>query len=277
MPLSSPKTIARLAREVPGSIIKGSVTNQQVYPILKTAIILAAGLGTRMRPLTEKIPKPLVPVGGKPLLQYCFDSLEDAGFEQAIVNVHYLPDQIIDYVAQVKQSFQICISDERDELLDSGGGIVNALGQIEQLGHAPFLLLNADTFWLDDDAQGEKNITQLVQNFDAEEMDILLMIVPISRTTGHHGRGDFNVDEKGRLSRFFGTTPESVIYAGAAIINPIIFDQISERKFSINQCFDEAIEKGRLYGHVMHGHWITVGTMDAISDAENSVKAFARG
>ncbi|MEP3198816.1 MAG: nucleotidyltransferase family protein [Lentilitoribacter sp.] len=255
--------------------MKGSVTNQRGYRVLKTAIILAAGLGTRMRPLTEKIPKPLVSVGDKPLLQYCFDSLEDAGFEQAIVNVHYLPDQIIDYVAQVKQSFKICVSDEREELLDSGGGIVNALSQIDDFAHAPFLLLNADTFWLDDDDQDEKNIKQLADRFNVEEMDILLMIVPISRTTGHHGRGDFNVDENGRLTRFRGTTPESMIYAGAAIINPTIFDQISERKFSINQCFDEAIEKGRLYGHVMHGHWITVGTVDAISDAENSVKAFA--
>ncbi len=229
-----------------------------------------------MRPLTERIPKPLVSVGGKPLLQYCFDSLEDAGFEQVVVNVHYLPDQIIEYVAGAKQSFNISISDERDELLDSGGGIVNALGQIDQRDQAPFLLLNADTFWVDDD-QHKKNIEQLVEQFDAEEMDILLMIVPISRTTGHHGRGDFNVDEKGRLSRFRGTTPESVIYAGVAIINPAIFNKISERKFSINQCFDEAIEKQRLFGHVMHGHWITVGTMDAISDAEKSVKALASG
>lgn len=263
-----------MAREVPGSIIKRSVTNQRGYRVLKTAIILAAGLGTRMRPLTEKIPKPLVSVGGKPLLQYCFDSLEDAGFEKAVVNVHYLPDQIIDFTEKAKQSFQICISDERDELLDSGGGIVNAL---DQLGDAPFLLLNADTFWLDDPSEDQKNTNMLVDRFDRDEMDILLMIVPISRTTGHHGRGDFNVDENGRLSRFHGTTPESLIYAGAAIINPKIFAQISERKFSLNQCFDEAIEKQRLFGHVMHGHWITVGTMDAISDAENSVKAFASG
>lgn len=263
-----------MAREVPGSIIGGLTTNQQVYPVLKTAIILAAGLGTRMRPLTEKIPKPLVSVGGKPLLQYCFDSLEDAEFEKAVVNVHYLPDQIIDFTKQAKQSFQISISDERDELLDSGGGIVNALNQ---LGDAPFLLLNADTFWLDDPSEDQKNTNMLVDRFDRDEMDILLLVVPLARTTGHHGKSDFNIDEHGRLSRFRGTTPESVIYAGAAIINPRIFNHISERKFSLNQCFDEAIEKGRLFGHIMHGHWITVGTVEAINDAEDAVKAFASG
>lgn len=227
-----------------------------------------------MRPLTQKVPKPLVSVGGKPLIQYCFDSLEAAGFEKAVVNVHYLPDQIIKYVAQIEHSFEIVISDERDELLDSGGAIVNARGEI---GDAPFLLLNADTFWLDDSNHDKSNVDLLVNQFDRDKMDILLMVVPISRTTGHHGKSDFNLDENGRLTRFRGTTQESVIYAGAAIVNPRIFDQISERKFSINQCFDTAIEKGRLFGHVMHGHWITVGTIDAIADAEKSVKAFASG
>lgn len=227
-----------------------------------------------MRPLTEKIPKPLVPVGGKPLLQYCFDSLEDARFDKAVVNVHYLPDQIIEYIERADQSFDIQISDERDELLDSGGGIVKAL---DQLDHAPFLLLNADTFWLEDQNQDKNNVEQLSEAFDPDDMDILLMVAPLARTTGHHGTSDFNIDADGRLERIRGTAPESVIYAGAAIINPDIFAQITEPKFSINRCFDEAIEKGRLFGHIMHGHWITVGTVDAIGDAEKSMEAFASG
>lgn len=227
-----------------------------------------------MRPLTEKIPKPLVPVGGKPLIQYCFDSLEHAGFDEAVVNVHYLPDQILEYIDGVEQSFDILISDERDELLDSGGGIVKAMSQLD---HAPFLLLNADTFWLEDQNSDQTNLELLVDAFDSDDMDILMMVAPLASTTGHHGTSDFNIDGNGRLERFRGTTPESVIYAGAAIINPDIFAKITEPKFNLNRCFDEAIEKGRLFGHVMHGHWITVGTVKAIDDAEKSMKAFASG
>lgn len=240
---------------------------------MKTAMILAAGLGTRMRPLTETIPKPLVEVGGKPLLQYCLDAVEKAGLEKAVVNVHYLPDQIIDYLND-HADFPIYISDERDELLDSGGGITNALGE---LGKDPFLLLNADTFWLEDNHVEHDNLTSLINVFDKDNMDILLMLAPISRTTGHTGSGDFSIDESGRLARNNQPGQDALIYAGAAIIHPRIFDGIKDRKFSLNRCFDEAISKGRLFGHLMHGHWITVGTMDAIADAESAIEKFTSG
>lgn len=232
-------------------------------------MILAAGLGKRMRPLTEKIPKPLVPVGGKPLLQYCLDGLDIAGIKRAVVNVHYLPDQIIDYLDQLDSKIDIQISDERNELLDSGGGIIKAL---PLLGSEPFLLLNADTFWIDDEPSKQDNISDLMQTFNPNAMDILLMIVPIGRTTGHSGKGDFDVDDAGRLSRYHAEGADAMIYAGVAIINPQIFSGISDKKFSLNYCFDKAIAEGRLFGHVMHGHWITVGTVDAIKDAETVIR-----
>lgn len=237
---------------------------------INTAIILAAGLGTRMRPLTDTIPKPLVEVGGKPLLQYCLDALKPLSIDKAVVNVHYLPDHIISYLNAIPdQGLKISISDERDELLDSGGGTVNAL---DQIGPNPFLLLNADTFWLDDKNMKHDNLTELTSMFDENAMDILLMVVPISSTTGHTGGGDFSMDTHGRLQRFRGQNDDAIIYAGAAILNPKIFDDITDKKFSLNRCFDTAIEKDRLFGYQMKGHWITVGTMAAIVDAENSIK-----
>ena len=237
---------------------------------IHTAMILAAGLGTRMRPLTDTIPKPLVQVGGKPLLQYCLDALKPISVDKAVINVHYLPDQIISYLnALPEQDLKISISDERDQLLDSGGGIINAL---DQIGIDPFLLLNADTFWLDDRTMHHDNLTALTTMFDKDAMDILLMVVPISNTTGHQGAGDFTMDEQGRLERFRAQDDDAIIYAGAAILSPKIFDDISDKKFSLNKCFDTAIENGRLFGYQMKGHWITVGTMAAIDEAEISIK-----
>ncbi|MCO5081878.1 MAG: nucleotidyltransferase family protein [Rhizobiaceae bacterium] len=226
----------------------------------KTAMVLAAGLGKRMRPITETMPKPLVPVAGKTLLDWGLDMLAVSGVEKAVVNVHYLPDQIIAHVAGRKVP-HIVVSDERDGLLDSAGGIVRAL---PKLGREPFYLLNADTFWID---RSVANLDALALEWDPSRMDILLMLSDLKSATGHSGGADFLIDADGRLSRARGD-PSGMIYAGAAILSADLFAGKEIAVSSLNRYFDEAIAKGRLFGHVLDGHWITVGTPDAIAPAE---------
>jgi len=235
-----------------------------------TAMVLAAGLGKRMRPITDTIPKPLVKVAGRTLLDWGLDSLAEGGVRKAVVNVHYFPEQIVAHAASRKAP-AVVISDESDALLDSAGGIVKAL---PQLGADPFYILNADTFWID---QGQSNLERLALAWDAARMDILLMLADLSSATGHSGSTDFLVGADGQLARAKGD-PSGLIYAGAAIINPAIFAGAPQGPLSLNRYFDEAIAKGRLHGMAMHGRWITVGTPDAIPLAEAAVeKALAVG
>ncbi|MER9295880.1 nucleotidyltransferase family protein [Mesorhizobium sp. M0621] len=228
-----------------------------------TAIVLAAGLGKRMRPITDTIPKPLVRIAGKTLLDWSLDSLAAAGVGKAVVNVHYFPEQIVAHVA-ARQSPKIVISDESEKLLDSAGGIVKAL---PELGERPFYILNADTFWIDD---GPLNLKRLALAWDAAKMDILLMLADLHQATGHCGSTDFLVAPDGALRRSKGD-PAGLIYAGAAIIHPRLFEQAPAGPHSLNAYFDTAIAAGRLFGMPMHGHWITVGTPDAIPLAEAAV------
>lgn len=234
-----------------------------------TAIMLAAGLGKRMRPITETMPKPLVKVSGKPLIDWGLDALAGAGVENTIVNVHYLADQLIDYLGS-RSKPKITISDERDLLLDSAGGIVNVL---PQLGGKSFYVLNADTFWVGDEAQ--PNISALAHVWDDACMDILLMTARLDQATGFEGKGDFVADEEGRLRRLRDVVGYPVIYAGAAVIHPRIFAKAEPGVSSLNRYFDEAIAAGRLYGMPMTGHWLTVGTPEAIGEAEAVLSAIA--
>src|SRR3954469_23614179 len=150
------------------------------------AMVLAAGLGLRMRPLTEHLPKPLVSVAGRPLLDHVLDKLTEAGVTDAVVNVHYLPDQIIDHVAS-RTLPRVTISDERDQVLGTGGGVVKAL---PLLGLDPFFHVNSDTLWID----GVKsNLTRLAENFDPARMDILLLMAPTATSIGYSGRGDYGM------------------------------------------------------------------------------------
>ncbi len=229
----------------------------------KTAMVLAAGLGKRMRPITDTLPKPLVKVSGRALLDWGLDSLAEAGVEKAIVNVHYLPDQIVAHVV-ARKSPKIVISDEREELLDSAGGIVRAL---PELGDEPFFILNADTFWID---SGPSSLRRLALEWDAARMDILLMLSDLDSATGHSGSTDFLRAEDGRLQRAMGD-PSGLIYAGAAITHPRLFKAAPARPHSLNRYFDAAIVEGRLYGMLLSGSWITVGTPDAIAPAEAAV------
>ncbi len=228
-------------------------------------MVLAAGLGKRMRPITDKIPKPLVEIAGKTLLDWGLDALAEAGVQRAVANIHYLPHQIISHVSTRKTPV-VEISDERDLLLDSAGGIVKAL---PALGAKPFYILNADTFWLDD---GPPSLSRMAAMWDDDQMDILLMLAAPEDATGHSERTDFRIEQDGRLVRAKGD-PDGLIYAGAGIVHPRIFEGAEPVPHSLNTYFDRAIAQGRLYGMAMRGHWITVGTPDAIAPAEAAVAA----
>ena len=229
----------------------------------ETAMVLAAGLGKRMRPITDTMPKPLVKVAGKPLLDWGLDALAAAGVGKAVVNVHYFPEQIVAHVV-CRASPEIVVSDESGRLLDSAGGIVKAL---PELGDKPFYVLNADTFWID---SGEASLSRLALAWDEAKMDILLMLADIASATGHSGGADFLVGADGVLRRAHND-PTGLIYAGAAIVHPRIFTGAAAEPHSLNRYFDAAIAGGRLFGMVMKGRWITVGTPDAIPLAEAAV------
>lgn len=217
-----------------------------------------------MRPLTDHTPKPLIEIAGKSLLDWGLDALGSAGVETAVVNTHYLGDQIVRHVA-MRQRPAITISDERDALLDSAGGIVRAL---PILGHDPFLILNADTFWIDGP---EPELHRLGLAWNDARMDILVMLAHPDHATGHSGSTDFLMDGEHRLSRARGST-EGFIYAGVAILHPRIFEGAVAEPHSLNLYFDRAIAAGRLFGLPMNGHWITVGTPDAVAPAEAAVR-----
>jgi N-acetyl-alpha-D-muramate 1-phosphate uridylyltransferase len=234
-----------------------------------TAMVLAAGLGKRMRPITDTIPKPLVRVAGKPLIDWGLDHLVDAGVQNAVVNVHYLADQIEAHLAG-RNGMAFQVSDEREALLESGGGIIKAL---PLLGADPFFLINSDTFWLD---EGEANLVRLAKTFDIERMDILLMLAAHEQATGHGAKSDFIIAPGGRLARYTDGGGAGYIYAGAAILHPRIFAGVDDDAHSLNREFNTAIDAGRLYGMPMRGQWITVGTPDAIEPAEAIVAAFGK-
>ncbi|TPW28419.1 nucleotidyltransferase family protein [Pararhizobium mangrovi] len=226
-------------------------------------MVLAAGLGMRMRPITLRVPKPLVPIAGTPLIDYALDALAEARVERAVVNVHHLPGRMRDHLANRRRP-ETVISDETDVLMDSGGGIVKAL---PQLGPSPFFVLNADSFWLEESSAPTSNLRALSDAFSSKSMDMLLMLARPDQATGYEGRGDFVFEADGRLARYDGANGEPLVYAGALVCHPRIFADAPEGAFSLNRCFDAAIESGRLYGMAMRGHWLTVGTPDAIGKA----------
>jgi N-acetyl-alpha-D-muramate 1-phosphate uridylyltransferase len=244
------------------------MTSPNVPPAPHRAMVLAAGLGTRMRPLTDTRPKPLVTVGGKALIDYVLDRLAAAGVETAVVNVHHFADQIERHLA-ARRTPKIVISDERDALLDTGGGVVRAL---PLLGAAPFFHLNADNIWLD----GVKpNLVRLAERFDPITMDGLLLLAATSSSIGYSGRGDFAMAPDGRLSRRREREVVPFVYAGVAMFAPALFADAPAGAFSLNVLFDRAIEASRLFGLRLDGVWMHVGTPDAIAVAEAAILASA--
>jgi MurNAc alpha-1-phosphate uridylyltransferase len=231
----------------------------------KTAMVLAAGFGQRMRPLTLTRPKPLVEVAGKALIDYGFERLREAGVSTAIVNVHYLPDQIETW-AKRQAAPKILISDERAEILDTGGGVGLAL---PLLGETPFFVINSDSFWIDD---GEPALDRLRKAWDDSAMDCLLLLSPLSRTVGYDGSGDFVRDETGRLQRKGKAEGEALAYIGGYLVSPRLFANAPHGKFSMNLLWDRAIASGRLFGLEHTGRWLHVGTPEAIPLAEQALK-----
>jgi MurNAc alpha-1-phosphate uridylyltransferase len=228
------------------------------------AMVLAAGLGVRMRPLTDKMPKPLVRVAGQPLLDYVLDKLAVAGVSEAVVNVHYLPDQIIEHT-RLRKKPRIIISDERDLVLGTGGAVVKAL---PILGNAPFFHLNADTMWIDG---VRPNLARLAEAFDPERMDILLLMAPTTSSIGYSGRGDYSMLPDGALRKRRELQVVPFVYAGAAIMSPSLFADAPEGEFSLTKMFDRANEQERLFGLRLDGIWMHVGTPDAVQAAEDAL------
>jgi MurNAc alpha-1-phosphate uridylyltransferase len=227
------------------------------------AMVLAAGLGVRMRPLTDRMPKPLVQVAGRALLDHVLDKLGDAGVNEAVVNVHYLPDQIIHHVA-TRARPRVIISDERDEVLGTGGAVVKAL---PLLGNAPFFHVNADTMWIDG---VRPNLARLAEAFDPRRMDILLLMAPTTSSIGYGGRGDYAMLPDGALRKRREHQVVPFVYAGAAIMSPSLFADAPSGQFSLTRMFDAANEQERLFGLRLEGVWMHVGTPDAIHAAEEA-------
>jgi MurNAc alpha-1-phosphate uridylyltransferase len=230
----------------------------------KRAMVLAAGLGKRMRPVTVTTPKPLIEVGGQALIDRALDRLERAGVERAVVNVHYLAELIRVHVGRRGRP-EIVVSDESARLLDTGGGIAKAL---PHLGDEPFYVVNSDSFWIEG---ARPNLEWLASAWQDNEMDALLMVASTVRAVGYNGRGDFRMDPAGRLIRRPEREVAPFAYAGAAILHPRLFEGRTAEPFSLNELFDQALEAGRLFGMRMDGLWLHVGTPEAIGEAELSI------
>jgi N-acetyl-alpha-D-muramate 1-phosphate uridylyltransferase len=245
----------------PPQQIRDSIKKMTVHPT--KAMVLAAGLGVRMRPLTDKMPKPLVRVAGQPLLDHVLDKLGNAGVSEAVVNVHYLPDQIIEHT-RARSRPRVIISDERDQVLGTGGAVVKAL---PLLGNAPFFHVNADTMWIDG---VRPNLARLAEAFDPARMDILLLMAPTTSSIGYGGRGDYSMLPDGALRKRRELQVVPFVYAGAAIMSPSLFAEAPAGEFSLTKTFDRANEQERLFGLRLDGVWMHVGTPDAIQAAEEA-------
>jgi N-acetyl-alpha-D-muramate 1-phosphate uridylyltransferase len=231
----------------------------------RLAMVFAAGLGTRMRPITDTLPKPLVEVGGKALIDYTLDRLAENGVETAIVNVHWLADQIEAHLA-TRFRPKIVVSDERETLLDQGGGIRRVLPLI---GADPFLICNTDAFWIEGP---RSNLKRLAQAFDPESMDILLLVAGGAPAVGVDWPGDFTMDQEGRLAVRDPHRVAPFVYTGVGIIKPQLFAGERRDVFRLAPFFHSAAERGRLFGLRLDGLWLHVGRPEAIAEAERAIE-----
>jgi N-acetyl-alpha-D-muramate 1-phosphate uridylyltransferase len=229
----------------------------------RAAMVFAAGLGSRMRPLTATTPKPLVRVGGKALIDHVLDDLDAAGVAQAIVNVHHLAGEIEAHLAARRRP-RIIVSNEREALLDQGGGIKRVL---PLLGDAPFFICNTDAFWKDG---GAANLAALARLWDAERMDVALLLARTKGSVGVDWQGDFDLDAEGRLHRPPG--PRRYVYAGVGIMKPQLFARVAEDVFPLAPYFHAAARAGRLFGAASEALWLHVGTIAAIAEAEAALR-----
>jgi MurNAc alpha-1-phosphate uridylyltransferase len=232
----------------------------------RRAMVLAAGLGVRMKPLTDHLPKPLIQVGGKALIDHVLDRLSAVGVERVVVNLHYLADVL---ERHLEGRSTVVISDERAQLLETGGGIVKAL---PLLGPGPFFQVNSDTLWI----EGVKpNLARLAEAFDPARMDALLLMAPTAASVGYAGRGDYSMTSDGRLQRRGEREVVPFVYASAAILSPALFADAPQGPFSLLRLFNRAEEAGRLQGLRLEGVWMHVGTPAALRAAEDAFVAHA--
>ena len=229
-----------------------------------TAMILAAGMGKRMRPLTASQPKPLVRVAGKPLIDHALDRLEDAGVAKAVVNVHYLADALEAHIVG-RAAPAVTISDEREELLETGGGMLKALPRLPD----PFFSLNSDNLWLDGPSSAFHDLSN---RWNPDEMDALLLVVPHARAVNFSGAGDFHMDPLGRLRRRISGRIAPFIYTGIQLVSHRLMREAPEGAFSTNLLWNRAIEEGRLFGASFTGQWFEVGTPEAIAPTEAALQ-----
>lgn len=233
---------------------------------LDTAMLMAAGIGKRMRPLTATRPKPLVRVAGKPLIDHALDRVEAAGITKVIVNVHYLADAVEAHLATRKGPARFVISDERAMLLETGGGLMKVR---DELGDKPFLCANSDNIWID----GPQNsISMLADLWDDARMDALLLVVPLARAQMHGGPGDFHMDADGRLTRRKPARVAPFVYTGIQIMSPRLLVDPPGEVFSTNILWNRAIAQGRAFGASHQGLWFDVGTPAAIPVVEAELK-----
>jgi MurNAc alpha-1-phosphate uridylyltransferase len=229
----------------------------------ETAMVMAAGLGKRMRPLTATRPKPLVSVAGKPLIDHVFDRLRSAGIKRAVVNVHYLADVLEAHLRARVKDMEVLVSDERARLMETGGGLVQAR---ELIGDKPFVCVNSDNLWVDGPVDA---IRLLAEAWDDARMDALLLLVPLARAASHRGHGDFHLDPAGRITR--RRQPGRLapfVFTGVQILSPRLIVDWPEGPFSTNLFWERALDAGRLWGMVHEGLWFDVGTPGAIKETE---------
>jgi len=232
---------------------------------LTHAMVLAAGLGTRMRPLTDDRPKPLLDLAGRSLLDHALDRLAAAGVRQAVVNAHWRGEQIA--AAMNRREHPAITLQHEDDLLETGGGVTLAL---PRLGPGPFAVVNGDAFWLDGPTPA---LTRLAAAFDPEEMDALLLMVRTTQVDGAVGHGDFLLDPVGRMRRPKEREIAPYLYAGVQILSPALFAEAPKGPFSLNRLYDRALEGGRLYGLVHDGVWFHLSTPEDLRNAEETLQA----
>jgi len=230
-----------------------------VIPLPDTAMIMAAGKGTRMRPLTDSKPKPLIEVAGTTLLDHVLDLLRDAGIGRIVVNVHYLAEQIEAHLASHARDFEVVVSDERALLRDTGGGLVQALPLI---GADPFFCINADNWFADTD---EHALHRMAAAWDPATMDVLMLVVPTERAGNTQGTGDFDMDHAGRLTREGPKRPRPYVWTGIQMLAKAVVADPPDEVFSTNVFWDRAIAAGRCFGLVHDGAWFDVGYPQAIA------------
>jgi len=230
--------------------------------MIDTAMVLAAGHGTRMRPLTDDRAKAMVEVCGKTLIDHMLDRLQDAGIKRAVVNVHAHADHLEAHLAKRTGGPEIIISDERDQLLETGGGMVKAL---PLLGDGPVLACNIDAIWTE---AGAPVIDSLLARWDGEIMDDLLLLAPKDKTLGYHGKGDFVFNHDGRLERRGDRKRAPYVYAGVQITKLDRLDKQPIEPFSRNRIWDQTLTVGAIFGHPLNGFWMHVGDPQARDDAE---------